>query len=50
MTVNFINDGQGGSASTDGNLYVGSIAYDGTVQAGSSVAPFAAGVRAVAFG
>jgi endoglucanase len=36
VTVNFINDAYGGSASKDRNLYVKSIVYNGEVQASGS--------------
>jgi hypothetical protein len=36
VTISFINDAYGGTASTDRNLYVDSIAYNGTTQTGTS--------------
>jgi hypothetical protein len=40
VQISFINDAYGGSASEDRNLYVNSIAYDGTTYAGTSAALF----------
>jgi hypothetical protein len=36
VEINFINDDYGGTASTDRNLYVNSIAYNGVTDAGTS--------------
>ncbi|HTI88225.1 MAG TPA: carbohydrate-binding domain-containing protein [Alphaproteobacteria bacterium] len=36
VAVNFINDGWGGSAATDRNLYVNGIVFDGTFYAGQT--------------
>jgi hypothetical protein len=38
VQIQFINDAYGGSASTDRNLYVNSIAYDGNTDASTSAA------------
>jgi hypothetical protein len=46
VQISFINDAYGGSASTDRNLYVDSIAYDGTTYAGTSAALMGSGSHA----
>lgn len=43
VTVDFINDAYGGSSSTDRNLYVNSIAYNGTTEAGTTASLYSDG-------
>ena len=45
VQMSFINDAYGGSAATDRNLYVDSIAYDGSVCANSSAVLLSNGTR-----
>jgi hypothetical protein len=44
VTINFLNDGYGGSSSTDRNLYVNGIAYDG-VNTNQSGTLYSAGAK-----
>ena len=48
--VSFINDAYGGTNSTDRNLYVNSIAYDGTTDAGTSATLWSNGTRSFTVG
>ena len=48
VTINFLNDAYGGTATTDRNLYVGSIAYNGTAVANSNLALMSSGPQTVA--
>ena len=50
VQVSFINDAYGGSASTDRNLYVNSIAYDGTTYANTSATMMSNGTDTFAVG
>ncbi len=48
--INFINDAYGGSAATDRNLYLDSMAYDGTTYAGTSAAFYSNSSASLAVG
>jgi hypothetical protein len=45
VQVSFLNDAYGGTPSTDRNLYVDSIAYDGTTDAGTAAALYTTSSR-----
>jgi Ca-dependent carbohydrate-binding module xylan-binding len=45
VQLQFLNDAYGGSAATDRNLYVNSIAYDGVTDAGTSATMMSAGTH-----
>ncbi|WP_419758723.1 carbohydrate-binding domain-containing protein [Acidisoma sp.] len=50
VQVSFINDAYGGTPDTDRNLYVNSIAYDGTTYAGTSATMLSSGTDTFAVG
>ncbi len=50
VQIAFINDAYGGTSSTDRNLYLGGIAYDGTSYANTSAALYSNGSRSFTVG
>ena len=46
VSVAFLNDAYGGSSSTDRNLYVNGLTYDGTVNAAGTTALLSSGAKA----
>ncbi len=50
VSVNFLNDAYGGTASTDRNLYVDSASFDGAVTAGANLALMGAGSQTMTVG
>jgi hypothetical protein len=49
VSVNFLNDASGGTATTDRNLYVDGAALDGTTVAGASLQEYSAGAQTMVF-
>jgi|GEM_PF-3038578 len=50
VALSFINDAYGGSCNTDRNLYVNSIAYDGTTYANTAASLYSNGTSTLAVG
>ncbi len=49
VSVNFLNDAYGGSASADRNLYVSGMTIDGTAVPGSTLVEYRSGAKTVSF-
>jgi hypothetical protein len=50
VAISFLNDAYGGSAAADRNLYVDSVAYNGTTQSGAKAALFSNGTATFTVG
>jgi parallel beta-helix repeat protein len=49
VTVNFLNDAWGGSGTTDRNLYLDAMSYNGTAVSGGSAGFFVSGTKSFSF-